>query len=748
MSTEIESLVQGLNPEQKLAVQETEGPVLIVAGAGSGKTRVLTQRIAYLLAKKKVAPYKILAITFTNKAAKEMKQRVAQIVGPEADDIWISTFHSMCVRILRRDIDRLGYHTQFTILDATDQLSVIKECLKQLNIDKKQFEPKTLLGAISSYKNELKSVNEVQSLASHYYSETVAKVYEAYQKMLRTNDALDFDDLIMLTVRLFQEEPDVLAHYQRKFQYIHVDEYQDTNRAQYLLVQMLADQHHNICVVGDTDQSIYAWRGADIGNILSFEKDYKDTKVIKLEQNYRSTKRILQAANQVIQHNTERKEKDLWTDNDEGPKLTYYHGQNEHDEAYFITEKIQEALATGRKYKGFAILYRTNAQSRVVEEVFIKSNIPYQIVGGIKFYARKEIKDTLAYLRLLANPNDDISLTRVINAPKRGIGQATVDKLGAYAAGKGLSLFEALAEVDFIGLSSRAVNSLVPFYEHLKNWMQQIEFLSVTEMTEEILDKSGYRQALQKENTLESKSRLENLEEFISVTLEFEKKSEDGSLRSFLDELALVSDIDQVADEDDDYVLLMTLHSAKGLEFPSVFIVGMEEGIFPHQRALMEESEMEEERRLAYVGITRSEKELYLTNAEMRTIFGQTKTNPESRFIREIEQDLLEDASRLGAHKLEGSSSSARNSRFQTNRGLSGRRPMASSTPLHAPKLSGAQTKDWQAGDRADHAKWGQGTVVSTNGTGDDLELTIAFPKPTGLKKLLAKFAPITKSES
>jgi DNA helicase-2/ATP-dependent DNA helicase PcrA len=767
-SASINELLEGLNKEQRRAVVETDGPILLVAGAGSGKTRVLTHRIAYLLAEKKITPWNILAITFTNKAAREMKERVATLVGPQADDIWISTFHSMCVRILRRDIDRLGYSRNFSILDSGDQLSVIKEVMKRKNIDAKKFEPKAIRASISNFKNELKTTQEVGKLVGNYYDQIVADVYEGYQKALKTNQALDFDDLIMITVQLFQEVPDVLEFYQRKFQYIHVDEYQDTNRAQYLMVSLLADRFKNICVVGDSDQSIYQFRGADISIILSFEKDYANANVIKLEQNYRSTKRILQAANEVIKNNTSRKAKNLWTENNEGMKITYYRGDNEHDEAYFITQKIQEAIQSGKKYKDIAVLYRTNAQSRVIEEVFLKSTISYQIVGGTKFYERKEIKDVLAYLRLISNPDDDISFRRIVNVPKRGIGESTVDKVAQYAGEKGISMYSALEEVDFIGLSGRATNQLANFYELMKNMIHMVDYLSVTELTEQILEKTEYRETLERENTLESKARIENIDEFLSVTLNFEQTNEEKTLLAFLTDLALVADIDKVGDEEEEeegnQVLLMTLHSAKGLEFPSVFLVGMEEGLFPHNRALTEESEMEEERRLAYVGITRAEQELYMTNARMRTIFGRSSMNPESRFIREIPDELIESANpepvggdsfgSTNGRGLNRTSRYGQTGSFGGNRtgvngsgiGTATSQPRSTITSQHL-KISGAESMGWNVGAKASHNKWGIGTVVSMKGEGDDLELTIAFDQPVGLKRLLAKFAPITKQE-
>ena len=750
----IQQMIEGLNKEQKRAVLETDGPILLLAGAGSGKTRVLTHRIAYLLAEKRITPWNILAITFTNKAAREMKERVVSLVGGQAEDIWISTFHSMCVRILRRDIERLGYSRSFTILDSGDQLSVIKDVMKRKNLDTKKFDPKAIRAGISSFKNELKKPQEVTQLVGNYYDKIVAEVYEAYQKNLKTNQALDFDDLIMLTVQLFQEVPEVLDFYQKKFQYIHVDEYQDTNRAQYLLVRMLAEKHKNICVVGDSDQSIYQFRGADISIILSFEKDYKDAKVIKLEQNYRSTKKILQAANEVIKNNSSRKVKNLWTENEDGAKLVYYRGENEQDEAYFITQKIQDLIKSGKKYKDVAILYRTNAQSRVIEEIFLKSNIPYQIVGGTKFYDRKEIKDVLAYLRLISNPDDDISFRRIVNVPKRGIGEATIDRLAQYADEKGMSMFSALQEVDFIGLSARATNQLASFYDLMKNLIQMVDFLSVTELTEQVLEKTEYVETLKKENTIEANARIENIEEFLSVTLDFEKTNEDKTLLSFLTELALVADIDQVDDEDQEVgnqVLLMTLHSAKGLEFPFVFLVGLEEGIFPHNRALVEESEMEEERRLAYVGITRAEKELYLTNARERTLFGKRGMNPESRFIQEIPSELLEYANPEPTYQgYRGGYGSNRISRptgiSTTMTGASPREQRSASAQISTSlKNSGAESLGWNVGDKAGHGKWGVGTVVSMKGEGDALELTIAFDQPVGLKRLLAKFAPITK---
>lgn len=729
-----DKLINGLNPEQQKAVKTTEGPLLLMAGAGSGKTRVLTHRIAYLMVEKRVNPYNILAITFTNKAAKEMKERIYKLMGGVADEIWISTFHSMCVRILRRDIDRIGYNRNFTILDSTDQQSVIKNILKEKNMDPKKFDPRAILGTISSAKNELKTPEDYAKLAGDYYDQRVSEVYELYQKRLRKNQALDFDDLIMQTIHLFQRVPEVLEYYQRKFQYIHVDEYQDTNRAQYMLVKLLANRFQNLCVVGDSDQSIYRWRGADIANILSFEKDYPRAQVILLEQNYRSTKTILYAANEVIKNNLNRKPKNLWTENPEGNQIFYYRADSEQTEAQFVAGTIKEQINSGkRKYSDFAILYRTNAQSRVMEEVLLKSNIEYSIVGGIKFYDRKEIKDILAYLRLIANPDDDISLQRVINVPKRGIGASSLDKIANFAIMHDISMFDALASIDLIGLSPKITKAAAEFYHLIKGYTGMQDFLSVTELVEEVLEKTGYRDMLKAEKSLESESRLENIDEFLSVTKNFEDGSEDKSLVSFLTDLALVADIDKLDDEGEktDTVVLMTLHSAKGLEFPVVFLMGLEEGVFPHSRSLMEEAEMEEERRLAYVGITRAEEELYITNAQMRTLFGRTNINAPSRFIREIPENLIEGLQ----PKAKSSSTFTAPSRPATRGAV--KRPV--------PTTTGGEDLGWKVGDKAQHGKWGVGTVVSVKGTGESMELDIAFPSPTGIKRLLAKFAPIQK---
>ncbi|MGD6900010.1 DNA helicase PcrA [Bacillus infantis] len=739
-----DKLLNGLNAQQQNAVKATDGPLLIMAGAGSGKTRVLTHRIGYLMVEKGVNPYNILAITFTNKAAREMRERIQNMMGGAADDIWISTFHSMCVRILRRDIDRIGFSRNFTILDTTDQQSVIKAILKDKNLDPKKYDPRAILGSISSAKNELIDPEEYAKAAGGYFEQIASDVYTEYQRRLRKNQALDFDDLIMTTIQLFQRVPEVLEYYQRKFQYIHVDEYQDTNRAQYMLVKLMADRFKNLCVVGDSDQSIYRWRGADIANILSFEKDYKNARTILLEQNYRSTKRILLAANEVIAKNLNRKAKNLWTENAEGNKLFHYRADSEQGEGQFVAGKIKEMVDSGkRKYSEIAILYRTNAQSRVMEEVLLKSNIEYSIVGGIKFYDRKEIKDILAYLRLIANPDDDISLQRVINVPKRGIGSGSVDKIANFAQMHDMTMYQALDALDLIGLSPKITKAAAEFRELIRSYEQMQEYLSVTELVEEVLEKSGYRDMLKAEKSIEAQSRLENIDEFLSVTKNFEDGSEDKTLVAFLTDLALVADIDKLEDDGTktDSVVLMTLHSAKGLEFPVVFLIGLEEGVFPHSRSLMEEAEMEEERRLAYVGITRAEEELYITNAQMRTLFGRTNMNPPSRFIQEIPADLIE-----GIEPKKASPSP-----FGSP---AGGRPLSSSAPRQAMRKAvvkpaaastGGDALGWQVGDKAVHGKWGTGTVVSVKGQGEGTELDIAFPSPTGIKRLLAKFAPITK---
>ncbi|UWF57600.1 DNA helicase PcrA [Staphylococcus hyicus] len=725
-------LVKHMNTEQSEAVRTTEGPLLIMAGAGSGKTRVLTHRIAYLLDEKGVSPYNILAITFTNKAAKEMKERVQKLVGEEAEVIWMSTFHSMCVRILRRDADRIGIERNFTIIDPTDQKSVIKDVLKRENIDPKRYEPRMFISAISNLKNELKTPQDALESANDFYTQMVAKVYEGYQKQLIRNQALDFDDLIMTTIKLFERVPDVLDYYQNKFQYIHVDEYQDTNKAQYTLVNLMAQKFKNLCVVGDSDQSIYGWRGADIQNILSFEEDYPNARTIFLEQNYRSTKTILNAANEVIRNNTERKPKGLWTANANGEKIKYYEAFSERDESEYVVREIFKQQKKGRKLKDIAVLYRTNAQSRVLEETFLKSNVPYVMVGGQKFYDRKEIKDVLSYLRLIANSADDISLRRVINIPKRGIGPSSVDKIATYATSNSISMFEALAEVDFIGLSKKVTQAASEFYQLINHLMQEQEFLEISEIVEEVLIKSGYRDMLEREQTLEARSRLENIDEFMSVPKDYEKNTplEEQSLINFLTDLSLVADVDEANLEDG--VTLMTMHSAKGLEYPVVFIIGMEESIFPHLRAIKsdDDHEMEEERRISYVAITRAEEELYLTHASSRTLFGRSQSNPRSRFLNEIPDDLL-------ALPERKQTTQTGQKRTAPKRGYSQRTVVNKAKPA---------TSEWNVGDKVTHKSWGEGMVSNVNVKNGSVELDIIF-KSQGPKRLLAQFAPIEKKE-
>ncbi|MDA3974447.1 DNA helicase PcrA [Enterococcus thailandicus] len=740
-----QELLQGMNPRQKEAVLHTEGPLLLMAGAGSGKTRVLTHRIAYLIEEKEVNPWNILAITFTNKAAKEMKERVNAILEFGGEDVWVSTFHSMCVRILRRDVDFIGYNRNFTIIDSSEQLTLMKRILKELNIDPKKYDPRGILGTVSQAKNNLQMPEDFEKMQGSYYEEIAAKCYKAYQKELQYNQCMDFDDLIMNTIRLFNEHPDSLTYYQNKFQYIHVDEYQDTNHAQYTLVNLLAGRFRNLCVVGDADQSIYGWRGADMQNILDFEKDYPDASVILLEQNYRSTKTILDAANQVIENNTNRKPKNLWTENQEGAKITYYRGDNERDETRFVIEKMQhEMRENGRDYGDFAVLYRTNAQSRVMEETLLKANIPYKMVGGHKFYDRKEIKDILAYLNVIANPQDSISFERVVNSPKRGIGPGSVDKLRQFASIHEWALLEAAQNVDLANISGKAGRQLAEFGAMIDEVTQMVPYLSVTDLTKEVLERSGYQEDLKSQNTLEAQARLENLEEFLSVTQEFDKQFEkqneetadapEEKLTVFLNDLALVSDIDNL-EEDTTQVTLMTLHAAKGLEFPVVFLIGLEEGVFPLSRALMEESELEEERRLAYVGITRAEEVLYLTNAFSRTLYGRTQYNRPSRFIDEIDQDLLEiQGMRPTPKKISPFTTKTTTPSYQ--------QPQV--TTVSSKTATGGENNSWKAGDKVKHKKWGVGTVVRVNGTATDLELDVAF-QGQGVKRLLAAFAPIEK---
>lgn len=751
-------LLNGMNEKQSEAVRTTEGPLLIMAGAGSGKTRVLTHRIAYLIDEKMVNPWNILAITFTNKAAREMRER-AMALNPATQDTLIATFHSMCVRILRREGDHIGYNRHFTIVDPGEQRTLMKRILKQLNLDPKKWNERAILGTISNAKNDLLDEVAYEGLAADMYSQIVAKCYKLYQEELRRSEAMDFDDLIMLTLRLFDEHPDVLAYYQQRYQYIHVDEYQDTNHAQYQLVKLLASRFKNICVVGDADQSIYGWRGADMQNILDFEKDYPEAKVVLLEENYRSTKKILQAANDVIKNNRNRRDKKLWTQNDDGQQIIYYTGRNETEEAIFVASIIDQLVGeTGRRFKDFAVLYRTNAQSRTIEEALLKSNIPYTMVGGTKFYSRKEIRDVIAYLNVVANSNDNISFERIVNEPKRGVGPGTLEKIRQFANLQDMSLLEASANIMMAPIKGKAAQAVYALGNMVLNLREQLDRLSLTELTEALLDQSGYLEALQIQKTLESEARIENIEEFLSVTKNFDEAEDDGPegesglerLSRFLNDLALIADTDD-ADSEVAEVTLMTLHAAKGLEFPIVFLIGMEEGVFPLTRSTEEADDLEEERRLAYVGITRAEEVLYLTNANARTLFGRTNYNRPSRFIKEISEDLLayEGLARPSRTAFKASYTSGKETSFGQGmslaQALQARKTAAS--PQSFSQLAASTEKeliDWQIGDVAYHKKWGAGTVLEVSGTGQTQELKIKFPE-IGLKKLLASVAPIEK---
>ena len=757
-------LLNGMNDRQAEAVQTTEGPLLIMAGAGSGKTRVLTHRIAYLIDEKMVNPWNILAITFTNKAAREMKERAYQL-NPATQDCLIATFHSMCVRILRRDADHIGYNRNFTIVDPGEQRTLMKRILKSLNLDPKKWNERTILGTISNAKNDLIDEVAYAAQAGDMYTQIVAKCYEAYQKELRQSEAVDFDDLIMLTLRLFDQHPYVLTYYQQKFQYIHVDEYQDTNHAQYQLVKLLASRFKNICVVGDADQSIYGWRGADMQNILDFEKDYPDAKVVLLEENYRSTKTILQAANDVIKNNRHRRPKNLWTQNEDGEEIVYYRANDEQDEAVFVAKTIEElSREAGYKHRDFAVLYRTNAQSRTIEEALLKSNIPYTMVGGTKFYSRKEIRDVIAYLNLIANLSDNISFERIINEPKRGIGPGTVDKIRDFAQLQESSLLDASANIMLSGIKGKAAQSIWDFANLILDLRERLDQLTITELVEEVLDKTGYMTALTNQGNLESQARIENIQEFLSVTKNFDENGETvedesgvETLSRFLNDLALIADTDDGAQETSE-VTLMTLHAAKGLEFPVVFLIGMEENVFPLSRAAEDPDELEEERRLAYVGITRAEKVLFLTNANSRLLFGRTSYNRPTRFINEISSDLLsyQGLARPANTSFKASYSNGGGTTFgkgmSLSQALQERKRQAAPSTLTSSSLpfgnsnrsSAKESVAWSIGDIAIHKKWGEGTVLEVSGSGSTQELKINFPE-VGLKKLLASVAPIEK---
>lgn len=728
----MQSLLDGLNREQQQAVQHTEGPLLILAGAGSGKTKVLTVRIAYLLAQG-VNPYEILAITFTNKAAKEMKNRVEGLVGDVANRIWLSTFHSFCAKFLRFELDNfLGYNSNFTIYDTSDSQVVIKAALKALNLDDKYYPVGAMISAISDAKNKLMFASDYRKQARDFYQQKVADVYEYYERELRKNNALDFDDLLLVAVKLLQSNAAVLEKYSKRFKYVMIDEYQDTNHAQYLLAYLLSSHWKNIAVVGDADQSIYAWRGADIQNILDFEKDYPNCTSIKLEQNYRSTKIILDAANAVIDNNEGRPEKNLWTDKVEGAKIQHFTAQSEHEEAAFIGDTIvKKHDIHGVPYGDMAILYRTNAQSRVLEEALIKRALPYTMVGGTKFYDRKEIKDVLAYLRVLYNPFDDLSLLRIINVPKRSIGATTVSKLQDYARENGTSLFMTLTQLHLVDtIKGKTKEKLEEFGILIFTLVAEMDDKSVLDILEAILDRTGYLAQLEESTDLQDQARAENIGELLSVAKDFQDTNPTGTVEDFLEQVALVNDVDSF-EQEESKVTLMTLHAAKGLEFPIVFLGGLEEGLFPHSRTLMNPEEIEEERRLAYVGITRAEKELYISNATTRTVFGRTSSYLPSRFIDEIPAELVD-------------SLRAKRRIPDDIKPTVPRHMSVASRPVTKPIIRNEVIADWKVGDTAIHSKWGNGKVVNVSGEGAGMKLTIEFPTQ-GVRVVMAKFAPVKK---
>ena len=726
------SLLTGLNKEQQQAVQHTEGPLLILAGAGSGKTKVLTVRIAHLLAQG-VNPYEILAITFTNKAAKEMKSRVEGLVGDVANRIWLSTFHSFCAKFLRFEIDSfLGYNSNFTIYDTSDSQAVIKAALKALNLDDKYYPVGAMIAAISDAKNKLLFASDFRKQARDFYQQKVADVYEYYERELRKNNALDFDDLLLVAVKLLQSNATVLDKYSHRFRYVMIDEYQDTNHAQYLLAKLLASHWKNIAVVGDADQSIYAWRGADIQNILDFEKDYPNCTSIKLEQNYRSTKIILDAANAVIDNNEGRPEKNLWTDKIEGAKIQHFTAQSEHEEAAFIGDTIAKKHDIHDvPYGDMAILYRTNAQSRVLEEALIKRALPYTMVGGTKFYDRKEIKDVLAYLRVLYNPFDDLSLLRIINVPKRSIGATTVAKLQEYARANGTSLFMTLTQLHLIdSIKGKTKEKLEEFGILIFTLVSEMEDKTVLDILESILDRTGYLAQLEESTDPQDQARAENIGELLSVAKDFQDTNPSGTVEDFLEQVALVNDVDSF-EQEEAKVTLMTLHAAKGLEFPIVFLCGLEEGLFPHSRTLMNPEEIEEERRLAYVGITRAEKELYISNATTRTVFGRTSSYLPSRFIDEIPEELVDG--------LRAKRKVPDDIKRHVPQHMS-----VTSRPVTKPIVRNEVIADWKVGDTAIHSKWGNGKVINVTGEGAGMKLTIEFPTQ-GVRVVMAKFAPVKK---
>lgn len=774
------ALLTGLNPKQYEAVINTEGPCLVIAGAGSGKTKVLTHKIAYIIEEKKALPWNILAITFTNKAANEMKERIASLVGETAKDIWMGTFHSICVRILRRFIDRIGFDSSFIIFDTSDQRSLIKTCIKEIGLDDKLFTDRSVLSEISNAKNQMLEPDQYTA-KSHgdFRKEKMALVYERYQKRLKENNAIDFDDIINYTIKILMDNPDVLDYYSDKFHYVLVDEYQDTNKSQFTLVTLLASKYGNITVVGDNDQGIYSFRGADISNILNFEKDFPGTKIIKLEQNYRCTQNILNAANAVIKNNEVKYKKELWTQNEEG-KLPHLHqAKNEYDEGTFIVDQINHLKREEYYHNSdFAILYRMNTQSRAIEDILRRENIPYRIIGGLKFYERKEIKDIISYLRLIQNPLDNLSLKRVINEPKRGIGKTSLDKIEQLAGEQGISMYEIIKNADQYGLNRVFLNSR-EFINTIEEMRNKKDSISISELITQTLTKSGYTKALEQENNIEAENRIQNLEEFLTVAIEFEKESAENTLSEFLEGITLSSDIDNL-EETDDTVTLMTLHSAKGLEFPVVFLVGMEEGIFPGYKSISEPTELEEERRLCYVGITRAKEYLYLTCSKQRTIFGSTSFNPLSRFLTEIPPELLEGYDDVLGEQNTPSDPFADSTYSWTygggKTGTSGTSGIASAVKTYTsetikqsattnqtntskqsgfafrtaesflnnitkkPTKNQIDLSQYKQGNRVYHKKFGEGTISMVEPEGDDLKVDIQFDK-VGHKRLMAKFA-------
>ena len=716
----VDTTFSNLNDKQREAVFKTEGPVLILAGAGSGKTTVLINRVAYLIGVQNVRPYEILAITFTNKAAQELKNRLVFMLGETGNDVFASTFHSMCVKFLRRDIDKLGYKKDFNIFDRADQLTVVKECIKELNIDDKMFQPKSLINEISNAKDEMKLPSDMKNeFATDYRLNIIADVYELYQKKLKTYNALDFDDIIMLTVRLFEENDDVLKYYQRRFKYVMVDEYQDTNHAQYRLVSLLSAGHKNICVVGDDDQSIYKFRGANIENILSFEKQYENCAVIKLEQNYRSTGNILDAANGVIKNNRGRKGKTLWTDSGDGEKISFYRATNEHDEGYYIAEQIINMTIDGYNYNDFAVLYRTNAQSRVIENMLIQNAVPYRVLGGLRFFDRKEIKDVLAYVKLINNPQDNVNFKRIINEPKRGIGAKTVSNCEKIANAKGISMFDVcLTEQGKLGEFAKLMTEIV----------QMSKDMPVSKLIDTVIEKTGYGAMLINENTVEATTRLENIKELITDAMEFEKTvpKEEATLNNYLEKISLVADVDNY-DESQEVVVLMTLHSAKGLEFPVVFMCGMEEGLFPGYMSMSSNEELEEERRLCYVGITRAKKKLFITCTQSRTLFGAVSYNKPSRFVDEIDENLIDIPFKT-----------------EIKQGITS----SYFSPVKYNKITLDSKKDtssdvtYSVGQMVKHNKFGKGLILKATAVGNDWHLEIAF-ETVGTKNLMAAYAKL-----